>query len=79
MTIDENFKFTDELFDLQISDDIPDARQPTPERSAIEQLFMDIAGPSQEIGWMELKRILGNYEVFSRVKVSIWNEKHKKS
>lgn len=34
-------------------------RQPTPERSAIEHLFMDIAGPEQEIGWMELKRILG--------------------
>lgn len=33
-------------------------RAPTPERNAIEQLFRDIAGPEQEVGWMELKRIL---------------------
>jgi calpain len=45
-------------FHLQIAGDLPDIRAPTPERSAIEQLFSDIAGPEQEVGWMELKRIL---------------------
>ncbi|CRK97524.1 CLUMA_CG010913, isoform A [Clunio marinus] len=44
--------------DSRIADNIPDIREKTPERSAIEQLFMDIAGPEQEIGWPELKRIL---------------------
>jgi len=37
---------------------LPDIRQKTPERDAIEQLFLDIAGPEQEVGWQELKRIL---------------------
>lgn len=45
-------------FIFQIAGGLPDIRAPTPERSAIEQLFMDIAGPEQEVGWMELKRIL---------------------
>ncbi|XP_070491608.1 calpain-A isoform X2 [Chironomus tepperi] len=44
--------------DSRIAGDLPNIRDPTPERSAIEQLFMDIAGPDQEVGWMELKRIL---------------------
>lgn len=43
---------------LQIADDLPDMRRQTPERDAIEQLFRDIAGPNEEIGWAELKRIL---------------------
>lgn len=46
------------IFFIQINDDIPDYRNPTPQRSAAEQLFIDLAGPEQEIGWMELKRIL---------------------
>lgn len=44
--------------DSRIAGDLPNIRDPTPERSGIEQLFMDIAGPDQEVGWMELKRIL---------------------
>ncbi|KAL7037818.1 hypothetical protein ACKWTF_009372 [Chironomus riparius] len=44
--------------DSRIAGDLPNIRDPTPERSAIEQLFMDMAGPDQEVGWMELKRIL---------------------
>ncbi|CAO1383373.1 unnamed protein product [Diamesa hyperborea] len=44
--------------DSRIADNLPDIRGRTPERDAIEQLFMDIAGPNQEIGWQELKRIL---------------------
>lgn len=51
-------KTNSHLLHLQISDNLPDIRQPTPERSAIEQLFNDIAGPGGEIGWAELKRIL---------------------
>lgn len=43
---------------FQIADNIPDIRQASPQISAIEQLFLDIAGPGQEIGWAELKRIL---------------------
>lgn len=46
------------VFPFQIADNIPDIRRATPERSAIEQLFLDISGPGQEIGWVELKRIL---------------------
>lgn len=58
---------------FQISGNLPDIRQATPERSAIEQLFMDMAGPNQEIGWMELKRILGEFDCyeFNRIKLNL--------
>lgn len=45
-------------FDFQIIPDIPEPTKPTPQVTALEKLFKDIAGEDMEVDWMELKRIL---------------------
>ena len=37
---------------------MPQPYKPTPQRSAMEKLFTEVAGSDQEVDWMELKRIL---------------------
>lgn len=43
---------------FQIIPDIPVPTKPTPQVTALEKLFKDIAGEDMEVDWMELKRIL---------------------
>ncbi|XP_037048709.1 calpain-A isoform X2 [Bradysia coprophila] len=44
--------------DERIIPDIPEPSKPTPQVTALEKLFKDIAGEDMEVDWMELKRIL---------------------
>ena len=37
---------------------MPEPYRPSPQKSALEKLFIDIAGEDGEVDWMELKRIL---------------------
>lgn len=43
---------------FQIIPDIPEPSKPTPQVTALEKLFIDIAGEDMEVDWMELQRIL---------------------
>ncbi|XP_052861504.1 calpain-B-like isoform X3 [Anopheles cruzii] len=43
---------------LQIAPDDPGFHQPSPQRQAMERLFLDVAGEDGEVDWVELKRIL---------------------
>lgn len=45
-------------FPLQIAPDVPVPSQPSPQRQAMERLFLDVAGADGEVDWVELKRIL---------------------
>ncbi|XP_053684454.1 calpain-B-like isoform X2 [Sabethes cyaneus] len=44
--------------DDRIAPDVPIPSQPSPQRQAMERLFLDVAGADGEVDWMELKRIL---------------------
>uniref|UniRef100_A0A182U6E6 Calpain catalytic domain-containing protein n=1 Tax=Anopheles melas TaxID=34690 RepID=A0A182U6E6_9DIPT len=44
--------------DDRIAPDVPGYVQPSPQRQAIERLFLDVAGADGEVDWVELKRIL---------------------
>lgn len=46
------------IISFQIIPDIPEPTKPTPQVTALEKLFKDIAGEDMEVDWMELKRIL---------------------
>ncbi|XP_055625907.1 calpain-A-like isoform X3 [Toxorhynchites rutilus septentrionalis] len=41
-----------------IAPDVPIPSHPSPQRQAMERLFMDVAGADGEVDWTELKRIL---------------------
>ncbi|XP_055589781.1 calpain-A-like isoform X3 [Uranotaenia lowii] len=41
-----------------IAPDVPSPSQPSPQRQAMERLFLDVAGADGEVDWVELKRIL---------------------
>nr|XP_029708160.1 calpain-A-like isoform X6 [Aedes albopictus] len=44
--------------DDRIAPDVPVPSQPSPQRQAMERLFLDVAGADGEVDWVELKRIL---------------------
>ncbi|XP_055589787.1 calpain-B-like isoform X7 [Uranotaenia lowii] len=44
--------------DDRIAPDVPSPSQPSPQRQAMERLFLDVAGADGEVDWVELKRIL---------------------
>ncbi|XP_065091814.1 calpain-B-like isoform X5 [Ochlerotatus camptorhynchus] len=44
--------------DDRIAPDVPVPSQPSPQRQAMERLFLDVAGTDGEVDWVELKRIL---------------------
>ncbi|XP_001238322.3 calpain-A-like isoform X5 [Anopheles arabiensis] len=44
--------------DDRIAPDVPGYVQPSPQRQAMERLFLDVAGADGEVDWVELKRIL---------------------
>lgn len=44
--------------DDRIQPDLPEPSRPDPRQSALEKLFIDIAGDDMEVDFMELKRIL---------------------
>uniref|UniRef100_A0A182N3N7 Calpain catalytic domain-containing protein n=1 Tax=Anopheles dirus TaxID=7168 RepID=A0A182N3N7_9DIPT len=44
--------------DDRIAPDVPGFVQPSPQRQAMERLFLDVAGADGEVDWVELKRIL---------------------
>lgn len=41
-----------------MADVLPVPAQPTPQKSKLEKLFIEIAGADMEIDWRELQRIL---------------------
>ncbi|XP_062558498.1 calpain-A-like isoform X3 [Armigeres subalbatus] len=41
-----------------IAPDVPVPSQPSPQRQAMERLFLEVAGADGEVDWVELKRIL---------------------
>uniref|UniRef100_A0A1Q3FYQ0 Putative calpain family cysteine protease n=1 Tax=Culex tarsalis TaxID=7177 RepID=A0A1Q3FYQ0_CULTA len=41
-----------------IAPDVPSPSQPSPQRQAMERLFLEVAGADGEVDWVELKRIL---------------------
>ncbi|XP_039444495.1 calpain-A-like isoform X3 [Culex pipiens pallens] len=41
-----------------IAPDVPIPSQPSPQRQAMERLFLEVAGADGEVDWVELKRIL---------------------
>lgn len=43
---------------LQVLPSLPEPSRPDPRVSALQKLFLDIAGEDREVDWMELKRIL---------------------
>lgn len=43
---------------IQVMPQPPSPNYPDPQKSAMEKLFMEIAGDDMEVDWMELKRIL---------------------
>uniref|UniRef100_A0A182P1C9 Calpain n=1 Tax=Anopheles epiroticus TaxID=199890 RepID=A0A182P1C9_9DIPT len=53
---DENVGVGD--IDDRIAPDVPGYVQPSPQRQAMERLFLDVAGADGEVDWVELKRIL---------------------
>ncbi|XP_050080169.1 calpain-A-like isoform X2 [Anopheles maculipalpis] len=53
---DENVGVGD--LDDRIAPDVPGYVQPSPQRQAMERLFLDVAGADGEVDWVELKRIL---------------------
>ncbi|XP_062558500.1 calpain-A-like isoform X5 [Armigeres subalbatus] len=44
--------------DDRIAPDVPVPSQPSPQRQAMERLFLEVAGADGEVDWVELKRIL---------------------
>ncbi|XP_038108529.1 calpain-A isoform X6 [Culex quinquefasciatus] len=44
--------------DDRIAPDVPIPSQPSPQRQAMERLFLEVAGADGEVDWVELKRIL---------------------
>ncbi|XP_059608759.1 calpain-B isoform X4 [Phlebotomus argentipes] len=44
--------------DDRVTPSLPQPSYPDPQKSAMEKLFLDIAGDDMEVDWMELKRIL---------------------
>ncbi|XP_058837406.1 calpain-A-like isoform X4 [Topomyia yanbarensis] len=44
--------------DDRIAPDVPIPSQPSPQRQAMERLFLDVADADGEVDWVELKRIL---------------------
>ncbi|XP_053670171.1 calpain-A-like [Anopheles nili] len=56
MENDENVGVGD--IDDRIAPDVPGYVQPSPQRQAMERLFLDVAGEDGEVDWVELKRIL---------------------
>ncbi|XP_052900002.1 calpain-A-like isoform X2 [Anopheles moucheti] len=56
MENDENVGVGD--IDDRIAPDVPGYVQPSPQRQAMERLFLDVAGADGEVDWVELKRIL---------------------
>uniref|UniRef100_A0A1Q3FYI7 Putative calpain family cysteine protease n=1 Tax=Culex tarsalis TaxID=7177 RepID=A0A1Q3FYI7_CULTA len=44
--------------DDRIAPDVPSPSQPSPQRQAMERLFLEVAGADGEVDWVELKRIL---------------------
>ncbi|XP_058465598.1 calpain-A-like isoform X1 [Malaya genurostris] len=44
--------------DDRIAPDVPTPSQPSPQREALERLFLDVADADGEVDWVELKRIL---------------------
>uniref|UniRef100_A0A453Z3Q7 Calpain n=1 Tax=Anopheles quadriannulatus TaxID=34691 RepID=A0A453Z3Q7_ANOQN len=44
--------------DDRIAPEVPGYVQPSPQRQAMERLFLDVAGADGEVDWVELKRIL---------------------
>ncbi|XP_055534118.1 calpain-A-like isoform X2 [Wyeomyia smithii] len=44
--------------DDRIAPEVPVPSQPSPQRQAMERLFLEVAGADGEVDWMELKRIL---------------------